>query len=88
MRPTDKLTTLCLGRRLVTARASSASASVDAVLMRAALAADETALEDVLALWGLRPEHFGYPWRGEVFDVREALAKGRYRPGEGGPTAP
>jgi hypothetical protein len=31
------------------------------VLVRAASAAEESALEDVLALWGLRPDCFGYP---------------------------
>ncbi|MFF8479391.1 hypothetical protein [Streptomyces antibioticus] len=35
---------------------------VGAVLVRAASAADESALEGALALRGIRPDSFGYPW--------------------------
>ncbi|AZQ40179.1 hypothetical protein EJ357_01370 [Streptomyces cyaneochromogenes] len=38
---------------------------VGAVLVRAASAADESALAGVLALWGLRPDCFGYPWESD-----------------------
>ncbi|MGI5133919.1 MULTISPECIES: hypothetical protein [unclassified Streptomyces] len=38
---------------------------IDAVLVRAASTADESALEDALALWGLRPDCFGYPWESD-----------------------
>jgi hypothetical protein len=112
--PTDKLTTLRLGRRLVTEVSASrpgrwafvditperdtrdAQAAledwvrgdathslrlehweydadridgfdydIDAVLVRAASAAEESALEVMLALWGLRPDSFGYPWESD-----------------------
>ncbi|MEU2298064.1 hypothetical protein ACK389_01365 [Streptomyces antibioticus] len=35
---------------------------VGAVLVRAVSAADEPALEGVLALWGIQPASFSYPW--------------------------
>lgn len=112
--PTDKLTTLRLGRRLVTEvpasrpgrrafvditpdrEAGDAQAALEgwvrgdasrgfrlehweydadridgfdhdlgAVLVRGVSAADEPALEDVLARWGLRPDCFGYPWESD-----------------------
>ncbi|MCF3131908.1 hypothetical protein IPZ69_16335 [Streptomyces olivochromogenes] len=35
---------------------------IGAVRVRAASAKDEAALENVLALWGIRPDCFDYPW--------------------------
>jgi len=35
---------------------------IGAVLVRTASVTDEVALTEALALWGLRPDCFGYPW--------------------------
>ncbi|MFG1665030.1 hypothetical protein [Streptomyces sp. Y7] len=38
---------------------------IGAVLVRAASAAGESALEGVITLWGLRPDCFGYAWESD-----------------------